>query len=516
MMDLDANYEEMLEHVCGFCNKIFKKEMKLDKHIMIKHQLHPETSEKGEEQDIKSEDAEMMVKEESFEVKSEPEYVIDAKIRKMPQKYNNLYGFDPVNMVWICGSCGSNFHSDHGMRNHLNVTICGFGEKYDYKPKLNYKSMYMKDAGQLICCGCGSVYNSEHGMHYHLKLTTCGFGTKEKSPPKKDYTPFYKVENNIHICLVCGVNYDTIRGMHYHLQKKCGAAAQAKVYSPKLVTSKELISTPREKKNYKQFYRKEDDSTFNCLGCETVYQSSRGVHSHLNTTKCGFGDKFRSPPKTCYLKMYRREGDQFVCLGCGKSYGSNRGVHHHLNNTKCGFGEKENGPPRRNYTSLYNKEDGLYECKRCAFKVPYIHGIHRHIKSCVAGFLEELSNLAEEERKVVEKAFKDEVGDLFRAKDSGEVIEERTVFGMHDKEMFKASDVETRKPVDEQALDMLKTNDATGKLLDEMNTLSQADSIVVKMHIEDEFGEMIEANDAEIIEKPPANLIFNFMDVPLD
>jgi len=509
-MDIDTNYEDMLEHVCGFCNKIFKKETKLDKHIMIKHQQHPETNEKeGEEQEIKSEEVEMMVKDESLEVKSEPEHVMGAKIRKMPKKYNNLYGFDPMNKVWICGSCGSNFFSDHGMRNHLNVTICGFGDKEDYKPKLNYKSLYLKDAGQLICCGCGSVYQSEHGMHYHLRWTTCGFGTKEKSPPKKDYTPFYKVENSIHICLGCGVNYDTIRGMHYHLQKKCGADAQAKVYSPKLGTSEELKSTPREKKNYKQFYRKEDDLTFTCLGCETVYQSSRGVHSHLNTTKCGFGDRFRSPPKTCYLQLYKRQGDQFVCLGCGKLYGSGRGVHHHLNNTKCGFGEKENGPPRKNYTSLYNKEDGLYQCKRCAFKVPYIHGIHRHIKSCVAGFLEELSNLAEEERKAIEKAFKKEVGDIFKEKGAGEVGED---LNMHNEEMTKSADVVKKqtieKAVDEQALN------ATGEHLNEMYRV--ADGKVFKMQIEDEFGEMIKANEAEKMDESPADLSLNFMDVPLD
>ena len=232
------------------------------------------------------------------------------------------------------------------MRNHLNVTRCGFGDKEDYKPKNDYKSLYMKEGGQLICCGCGTVYHSEHGMYYHLKGTKCGYGDKEKPTPKKDFTPFYKVENCIYICLVCGVNYDSIRGMHYHLNKKCGADAKLKVFHPKSPTSDGQKKSPSgEKKNYKQFYRKEDNSTFTCLGCETVYYSSHGVHSHLNKTKCGFGDKFRSPPKTCYLQLYRRVGDQWFCLGCGLIYGSSTGVHHHLNNTRCGFGEKENGTP---------------------------------------------------------------------------------------------------------------------------------------------------------------------------
>ena len=62
--------------------------------------------------------------------------------------------------------------------------------------------------------------------------------------------------------------------------------------------------------------------------------------------------------------------------------------------------------------------------------MPYIGGIHRHIKSCVAGFLEELNTLAGEERKVIEKAFLDEVGDVFEAIDAGEVEKERAVVGM--------------------------------------------------------------------------------------
>jgi len=381
----------------------------------------------GEDIAAKENDEQVEVKNESdmpvavkLEVKNENHELhptmANVKVRKLPQKYNNLYGFDPLNRVWICAACGVNFYSDHGMRNHLNVTCCGFGDKEDYKPKIDYTSLYMKERGQLICCGCGTVYHSEHGMYYHLKETKCGYGDKEKPTPKKDFTPFYKVENCIYICLVCGVNYDSIRGMHYHLNKKCGADAKLKMFQPKSPAGegqKKNKSLSGEKKNYKQFYRKEDNSTFTCLGCETVYYSSNGVNSHLNKTKCGFGDKFRSSPKTCYLQLYRREGDQWFCLGCGIIYGSNRGVHSHLKNTRCGFGEKENGTPKRNYQAMYRREDGVFTCNKCDYKVEYMGGIHKHIKKCVAGFLEESNTMRNViKNEMPSQAFLESVGEI--------------------------------------------------------------------------------------------------------
>jgi len=488
---LEMDYEDMLEHVCGFCNKVFKKEVKLDRHIRNNH-MQPSTKViEGQEKVNISENFEMPIKEESFEVKSEPTDVTFVKPRKMSKKYDNLYGFDPVNRIWVCGSCGATYKSDHGMRCHLKTTVCGFGEKEGYKPKMNYKSLYMKEAGQLTCCGCASVYHSERGMYHHLKLTTCGFGSKEKSTPKKDFTPFYKVENNIHTCLVCGVNYDSIRGMHYHLKKKCGAEAKLKVFSPKHAVSEGQIKNPSgEKKNYKQFYRKEEDSSFTCLGCEIIYYSSRGVHRHLNTTKCGFGDKFRSPPNTCYLKLYRREGDQFICLGCAKVYSSNRGIHHHLNNTRCGFGERENGPPRNNYTPLYNKLEGLYECKRCAFKVPYVTGMHRHIKTCVAGFLQELNKLAEAEAE--RKEVKNEDSgflEAFQVNDTNIVMEEFNTLAKAELNLVGIINEE-----------LVTSNDDVGGRLEKLNTMSKA-----------EFSEILMANG-----KGASNICLNLTDFSLD
>lgn len=263
---------------------------------------------------------------------------------------------------------------------------------------MNYKSLYIKSEDQITCCGCGVAYHSERGIYHHLQQTVCGFGSKEKTQQKKDLAPFYKVENNIFSCLVCGVNYDTIRGMHYHLKKKCGVDAKLKVFTPKpqgAGDGEKKISP--EKRNYQQFYRKEEDSLI-CLGCESIYQSTRGIHRHLITTKCGFGDRFRSPPKTSYLELYRKEGDLCVCRGCERVYNSSRGVHHHLNSTTCGFGDKESSRPRTNYTPMYNKVGEWYECKRCDFKAAYRKGLHRHLETCVAGFLEELGRLAELEK----------------------------------------------------------------------------------------------------------------------
>ena len=296
-MDFVEGFENVMQHVCGFCSKVFKVESKLDRHIVRHHSYSGNDINGLDEGNDAEKSSKQLLGDFKDEVKDETcPAMTKVKVRKMPSKYNNLYGFDPINTVWLCASCGANFMSDRGIRNHLNVTKCGFGEKDDYKPKNEYKSLYLKDGGQLICCGCGAVYQSEHGIYHHLKSTKCGFGDKDGPNPKKDFTPFYKIENSIFICLVCCVNYDTIRGMHYHLNKKCGAEAKLKVSQPRVSRSEVLNKSPDgEKKNYKQFYKKEDNSTLTCLGCETVYYSSHGMHNHLNTTKCGFGDKFRSP-----------------------------------------------------------------------------------------------------------------------------------------------------------------------------------------------------------------------------
>jgi len=342
-MESTVDYEDLLEHVCGFCDKIFKKEIKLDKHIRIHHT--PLSFKKDEimvdgntQMQIKGEKETRLID----EVKTEPLNDDQGNSRKMNKKYDNLYLFDTTTRIWVCASCGATYQSDHGIRCHLNTTVCGFGVKDNYKPKMIYKSMYMKSDGQFTCCGCGIAYQSDRGIYRHLKETVCGYGTKERILHKKDWTPFYKIENNIFICEVCGVNYDTIRGMHYHLKRKCGIDSKLKSFSlPSTIERRREKRSPDDKRDYKQFYRMEDDSLLTCLGCETVYHSMKGIKSHLRTTKCGFGDRFRSPPKTCYLQLYTKDGDHCICKACGKVYNSDSGVHRHLKSTRCGFGVKD-------------------------------------------------------------------------------------------------------------------------------------------------------------------------------
>jgi len=476
-MESTVDYEDLLEHVCGFCDKIFKKEAKLDRHIRKNHAQGDDKREDGNTGTVEKKDNETSLMD---EVKTEPLSDDEVKVRKMNKKYDNLYLFDSTTRIWICATCGATYQSDHGIRCHLKTTVCGFGDKDNYKPKVNYKSMYMKSDGQITCCGCGIAYHSERGIYHHLKETICGYGTKERMLHKKDWTPFYKIENNIFTCVVCGANYDYIKGIHYHLKRKCGIDAKLKMFSSPKPILKEGEKRSPDKRDYKPFYRKEDDSLLTCLGCETVYHSMKGIKSHLRTTKCGFGDRFRSPPKTSYLQLYTKDGDHCICKACGRVYNSSRGVHHHLNSTRCGFGEKESsGPrPRNNYTAMYSFSEGQYECRRCAFKIGYMGGIHDHLKKCLVGFVEELDRLAELEKLEMKDGIKSEFD----------------------------------RPLTEDDLD-------------ELNTFSGVERKVVKSFrgMESDFDKMSDATEEEFCDKliantevASSNLSVNFADIDLD
>ena len=119
-----------------------------------------------------------------------------------------------------------------------------------------------------------------------------------------------------------------------------------------------------------------------CNGCDSRYQSIHGMHNHLNSTKCGFGNKFKSSPKTSYVQFYRKEEEQLICNNCHISYSSMHGMHYHLNSTTCGFGVKEGVAQKRNYQDSYTKEENTYICNHCSFKVEYLQGIHRHLRNC--------------------------------------------------------------------------------------------------------------------------------------
>jgi len=266
----------------------------------------------------------------------------------------------------------------------------------------NYQQFYKKEDDKWICLTCGTRYDSTHGIHYHLNHTTCGFGDKERIQPKKDFRGFYTREEDKFICLTCGQRYDTIRGVHYHLSNKtCGSDVGMKVGNPdpKPLGEKSKRS-PTPKKNYLQFYKKED-GVCTCFGCGTQYQSVHGMHNHLKSTKCGFGDKFKANPKTNYTQFYKKEEDKLICIACGIQYNSMHGMHYHLNSTKCGFGAKEKVTPKKNYQEFYTKIEKSFHCKRCNFKIDYLQGIHRHLRTC-CGLNVSVDNLANIE-KVVHK-----------------------------------------------------------------------------------------------------------------
>ena len=264
----------------------------------------------------------------------------------------------------------------------------------------NYQQFYKKIDGKLVCSSCSSQYDSTHGIHYHLNHTVCGFGEKERVAPKKDFRGLYTRDNNKFVCLGCSQRYETIRGVHYHLNnKKCGKISPDEFQDPlilsetvdsKTITSEAsntYINVPSNskrnfpKRNYLQFYKKEGKLCI-CHGCGSKYQSIHGIHNHLNSTKCGFGEKFKSSPKTSYTQFYRKEEDQLICISCNVSYLSMHGMHYHLNSTKCGFGDKEGTTQKRNYQDFYTKEESSFICNHCNFKVEYLQGIHRHLRNC--------------------------------------------------------------------------------------------------------------------------------------
>ena len=72
-------FENMLEHVCGFCNKIFKKETKLDRHIVKQHLNEVNKGKDSEETFGMEENTETSLGEE----------VIDKEIEQLEEEINN-------------------------------------------------------------------------------------------------------------------------------------------------------------------------------------------------------------------------------------------------------------------------------------------------------------------------------------------------------------------------------------------------------------------------------------------
>ena len=284
--------------------------------------------------------------------------------------------------------------------NHKKIFFHGHNNQTEsekgHTSRKNYQQFYKKVEGKLVCLSCDSQYDSTHGIHYHLNHTVCGFGDKEKVAPKKDFRGYYARDNDKFVCLGCSQRYETIRGVHYHLNnKKCGKLSPDKFQLQSVISqlspqssapldrssTEDGVQKTSAKKNYLKFYKKEG-KTCVCIGCDTRYQSIHGMHNHLNSTKCGFGEKFKSSPKTSYVQFYRKEEEQLICNSCNITYSSMHGMHYHLNSTTCGFGVKEGVVQKRNYQDSYTKEDNKYICNHCSFKVEYLQGIHRHLRNC--------------------------------------------------------------------------------------------------------------------------------------
>jgi len=257
----------------------------------------------------------------------------------------------------------------------------------------NYQQFYKKVDNKWVCLSCDTCYDSTHGIHYHLNNTICGFGNKERVAAKKDFTRFYTRDNDKFVCLGCSQRYETIRGVHYHLNnKKCGKMTPDQFLMQPVIVNQSLknettnefnggIKIAVPKRNYLKYYRKEEKTCI-CESCGARYQSIHGMHNHLNSTKCGFGDKFKSSPKANYTNFYHKVGEKLVCNSCQITYSSMHGMHYHLNSTKCGFGEKDRVMQKRSYQDFYTKEEKSFVCNHCHFKVEYLQGIHRHLRAC--------------------------------------------------------------------------------------------------------------------------------------
>lgn len=146
-----------------------------------------------------------------------------AKRSQPGPKRNYLKFYRKENNQCVCLSCGTRYQSVHGMHNHLNLTKCGFGEKFKSSPKTNYTQFYRKEDEKLICNSCGIHYSSMHGMHYHLNSTKCGYGAKDKVTPKRNYQEFYTKVENSYICNHCQYKIDYLQGIHRHLRNCDGS-----------------------------------------------------------------------------------------------------------------------------------------------------------------------------------------------------------------------------------------------------------------------------------------------------
>jgi len=134
--------------------------------------------------------------------------------------YTNLYIREKDK--WTCLGCMVEYKSDHGIKSHLQTTVCGFGEKIREAPRVrkDYTNLYDRDGDLWTCKSCKFEYKSDRGIYSHLQTTNCGFGVKSREAPRNKYSNMYtKDEMGFRHCNFCSKKFVSERGVYYHLNK---------------------------------------------------------------------------------------------------------------------------------------------------------------------------------------------------------------------------------------------------------------------------------------------------------
>lgn len=345
---------------------------------------------------IESETVQKMV---AIEIKTETEEIcfVDTKsqfvdgIEFKAQKWNRYKMFyDKTSQgEFCCKSCCHLYKSRKGVLFHVKNTVCGIGseEKARRNDKNDWRHRYKKDdTGTASCNNCGKEYKSLRGIHYHLKTTKCGSGDKASTKSKKDCMPmmFSRGETGVFICKKCKHKYKSLNGLRYHLK----------------TLACELGETPSKqlKTDWTSLYSKVDD-IFSCLQCSSIFGNLKPLHRHLKSSSCGDdapkqklnedenANYCRSDEKKNYLRLYSKDGDMFRCNGCNSLYQSLNGMHFHLKTTICGFGNKNpNSFTRKDFRDLYMKLDtGDCICLGCGSCYQSNTGLYHHLRRTECG-----------------------------------------------------------------------------------------------------------------------------------
>ena len=335
-------WDDIMNHVCGFCEKDFKIESDLDMHIIKHHTKNKNVFDMKDSRNINdnndvSASTTNVIKKLSTTPNSSTEEDEDLTKKKITGRrmFGGLY--DTQDDQFKCLNCLTLYKSRNGVYAHLSLTRCGYGVREKAKEKKNYISLYFKEGGgKTTCRTCLVSYSSLTGLHGHLSSTVCGFGDKERSVKvRRNYSQLYtRVGGGILECLGCRMQYTSLKGIHRHLGKSDCGAREVIAHSDKTSEAK-----------------------------KEPFKSSKSKYFHL------------------YIKEEGEEGLVMICKVCRTSYRSYQGIHSHLENTRCGYGEREKEGPRQVYQGRYEVVGELYSCNTCQYRVAYMGGIHRHLRT---------------------------------------------------------------------------------------------------------------------------------------